>query len=59
MNESKKLKEVWRWKDGVYEKTKNMTRDERIVFFNKGMEDLEKKTGLKLRKAKQKEIVGM
>ncbi|MBI5748854.1 MAG: hypothetical protein HZA00_06960 [Nitrospinae bacterium] len=59
MNESKKLNEVWRWKDGVYETTKNMTRDERIVFFNKGLEDLEKKTGLKLRKAKQKEVVGM
>jgi len=48
MNESKKLKDVWKWKETVYEKTKNMTRDERIVFFNKGLEDFEKKTGIKL-----------
>ena len=48
MNESKKLKDVWKWKETVYEKTKNMTRDERIVFFNKGLEDFEKKPPLNL-----------
>ena len=32
MNESKKLKEVWKWKEDVYQKTKKMTRDERISF---------------------------
>src|SRR3989338_9013752 len=34
--------------DNADENTKNMTRDERIVFFNKGLEDFEKKTGIKL-----------
>jgi hypothetical protein len=48
MNESKKLKEVWKWKDDVYEKTKGMTRDERIAFFNNALDNFTKKTGLKI-----------
>jgi hypothetical protein len=59
MNESKKLKEVWKWKDEVYEKTKSITRTGRIDFFNKGIEDLEKKTGLKFKKVTPKEVAGM
>ena len=42
MNESKRLKDVWKWKETVYEKTKNMTRDERIVFLIKGLKILKK-----------------
>lgn len=47
MNESKKLKEVWKWKEDVYQKTKKMTRDERVSFFNAGLKDFIKRTGLK------------
>ena len=32
MSESKKLREVWEWKDIVYEKTKNMSTKERLEF---------------------------
>ena len=59
MNESKKLKEVWEWKEKVSEKTRGMTRDERIGFFNKGLEDFEKRTGLKLIKTIPKKAVTM
>lgn len=48
MNESKRLKDVWDWKEEVYEKTKDMTRDERIRFFNKGLKDFIKKNGVEL-----------
>lgn len=47
MSESKKLKEVWKWKEDVYRKTKDMTRNERVSFFNKGLKDFMKKTGIK------------
>ncbi|MBI5874962.1 MAG: hypothetical protein HZB81_03815 [Deltaproteobacteria bacterium] len=47
MNESKRLKQVWKWKEEVYQKTKNMTRDERIRYFNDGLKDFVKKTGIK------------
>ena len=47
MNESKKLKEVWKWKEDVYQNTKKMTRDERVSFFNAGLKDFIKRTGLK------------
>lgn len=53
MNESKKLKEVWEWKEKVYEKTKNMKQIERIDFFNRGLDEFEKKTGIKLTKKVQ------
>jgi len=46
MNESKKLKEVWEWKEKVYEKTRNMKRIERIDFFNRGLDEFEKKPAL-------------
>jgi len=48
MNESKRLKDVWKWKEKVYEKTKNMTRDERIVFLIKGWKILKRKPALNL-----------
>jgi len=49
MNESKRLEEVWKWKEDVYEKTKNMTREERINYFNNGLKDFRKRTGIKLK----------
>lgn len=48
MSESKKLKEVWKWKENVYEKTKDMTRDERVRFFNEVLSDFTKRTGIEL-----------
>jgi len=49
MNDSEKLKEVWKWKEDVYEKTKNMNSAERIRYFNAGLSEFSNKTGLKLR----------
>ncbi|MEW6103522.1 MAG: hypothetical protein AB1630_06880 [bacterium] len=49
MSEEKKLIEVWKWKEDVYEKTRNMTRTERISFFNKGLEDLKKRITFKVK----------
>ncbi len=57
MSESKKIKEVWKWKDGVYEKTKNMTPADRILYFNKGLKDFEKMIGIKVRKTAIKKTV--
>ena len=48
MNDSERLKEVWKWKEDVYEKTKNMTRAERVIYFNAGLSELSRKTGLKI-----------
>jgi len=47
MNDSKKMKEVWKWKEAVYQKTKKMTREERISFFNSGLKDFIRRTGFK------------
>jgi len=53
MNESKKLKEVWEWKENVYEKTKGMNRKERVDFFNNGLKDFIKNTCVELRVEKR------
>lgn len=59
MNESKRLTDVWEWKEKVYEETRNMKRSERIGFFKKGLEDFEKRTGIKLREiAPKKAAIG-
>ncbi len=34
MNVSKSLKEVWDWKDALYEETKDMSKEELVEFFN-------------------------
>ncbi len=48
MSDSEKLKEVWKWKEKVYEKTKSMTREERIGYYNAGASELSRKAGLKI-----------
>ncbi len=53
MNESKRLEEVWKWKEDVHEKTKTMTREEQIRFFNNGLKDFIKRTGIKLRRERR------
>jgi hypothetical protein len=59
MNESKKLKEVWEWKENVYEKTKGMNQKERVDFFNNGLKDFIKRTGIDLKvEKKEKHTIG-
>ncbi len=53
MNEPESLKEVWKWKEDVYRKTKDMSKNARIKFFNKGLEDFMKRTGIVLRVEKR------
>ena len=48
MSVSKVMKEVWRWKEEVYQDTKNMTSAERIAYFRDASRRLEEKTGMKL-----------
>lgn len=56
ITESKRLKEVWKWKEDVYEKTRNMSKDERGSFFNRGLDDFMKKTGLKLKTIQREDV---
>ncbi len=43
---SKAQKEVWDWKDAVYEDIKNLSSKERIEFFNKRSEKVIDSLGL-------------
>ena len=36
---SKALSEVWEWKDAVYKDIKNMSFEEKRVYFEKGLKD--------------------
>ena len=40
MKIDKSLEEVWKWKDAVYEETKNMTVEERNAYSRKNVEEL-------------------
>lgn len=51
MKVDKSLEEVWRWKDAIYEKTKHMSFEERMVYRKKRAEEIEKKYNLRLPKA--------
>lgn len=55
MNESKRLKEVWKWKEDVFTKTRDMSKDESKLYFNEGLENFIKKTGLKLKVIRREE----
>ena len=48
MKVSKALEDVWRWKQEVYQVTKDMTFSERIAYFREAVQCLEAKTGAKL-----------
>lgn len=45
MKVSNALKEVWRWKDAVYEETKDMDRKEIVKYFSKGTDRFLDKMG--------------
>ena len=45
---SKMMEEVWRWKDEVYRKTKDMTDEEVIAYFRGAVRRIEEQTGIKL-----------
>jgi hypothetical protein len=47
MKVSKALKEVWEWKDAVYNETKDMDRKEVVKYFHKGVERFLDKMGYK------------
>ncbi|MDI6736388.1 MAG: hypothetical protein QME42_09410 [bacterium] len=47
MKVSNALKEVWGWKDAVYEETKNMDRKEVVRYFHKSVDRLLDKMGYK------------
>lgn len=49
--DSKSLKMVHDIQEKIYEKTKHMTSAEKIAYINKAADEVEKKYGLKLRKA--------
>ena len=48
MSDSEKLKDVWKWKESVYEKTKSMTPEERIGYYNTAAAELSRIAGLKI-----------
>jgi hypothetical protein len=47
MKVSKALKEVWEWKDAVYEETKDLDRKEVVRHFRKGVDRLLDEMGYK------------
>ena len=48
MKASKALEDVWRWKEEVYQDTKDMTVQERIAYYGQAEKRLEERTGMKL-----------
>lgn len=49
MNESKRLLEVWDWKEDVFNKTEGLNSKERVAFFNIALAEFRKKVGVPLR----------
>lgn len=47
MKVSRSLKEVWTWKQAVYEATKDMDKNELLQYFNKGANRFLEKMGYK------------
>ena len=47
MKVSKALKEVWEWKDAIYEETKDMDRKEVVRYFRKDVDRVLDKMGYK------------
>lgn len=50
MKADKSLEEVWKWKDEIYEETKDMSMDEYAEYIHKGAQELCKKYNLKFKK---------
>ena len=48
MRVSKAMTDVWKWKEEVYQETKDMSREEVIAYFRGATKRLEEKTGKKL-----------
>lgn len=48
MEVSKAVEDVWKWREAVYQKTKNMTLEEQIAYFRGARQRLEEKTGVTL-----------
>lgn len=44
------LREVWEWKEAVHEDTKDMTDEEQIAYFRKGLEEAAEILGARLEK---------
>ncbi len=51
MKVDKSLKEVWEWKEKVYEEIKGLSTKEKIVSFRKSSDDFCKKYDIKLKKS--------
>ena len=51
MKVDKALKEVWDWKDAIYEETKHLSMHERVKHIRKGADALRKKYKLKFKKS--------
>ena len=47
MKVSKSLREVWEWKEAVYEETKDMNKKETIKYFHKSVDSFLDKMGYK------------
>ena len=47
MKTSKSLREVWEWKEAVYEETKDMNKKETIRYFHKSVDSFLDKMGYK------------
>ena len=48
MRVSKAVEDVWKWREAVHQKTKDMTLDEQIAYFSGACKRLEEKTGRKV-----------
>ncbi len=49
MKIDKSLEEVWKWKDEIYQETKNMAFHRRVEHINKNADDFCKRYGIKLK----------
>ena len=44
----KALRDVWEWKDAVYQDTKDMTTEEKLAYFHEGLESAAKLLGKRI-----------
>ena len=49
MKVSKALQDVWRWKDEVYQETKDLSGEELVAYFRAARERFERESGVRLR----------
>ena len=57
MKEPKAMREIHSIQEKIYEETKNMKTNELLRYYNSASEEIEKKYGIKLRKAKDRILV--